>query len=133
MSNDPKQEQLRKAWTFMSVLAGMGALAKQLTGWRPQPFVGAPVAKPYKPRWQNGRLKPPAAGRPEHVAAVALMREARRLKRMARAETELSEKRRRQAAQLRRHAHCLARRQNAPSLSPPHAVVPAPHFLARSR
>lgn len=115
----------RKAWAFTSVFAAMGSLAGQFSFWKPQTFKGAKPMRPAPGRPAPDR-KPLS---PEHVAAVALMRAARRLKGMAKAEDELSEKRRRQAAQLRRHAHCIARRTKRLPLRPPHAVIPAPHFL----
>ena len=98
MSNDPKQIEIRKAWSFMSVLAGMGAMAKAFTPWRPRKFVGA--AEP-KRRVLHRTIRHRHTS-DAHVAAVSLMREARRLKRMVRAENELSEKR--AAARLRSFA-----------------------------
>ena len=135
LMNDPKQAeqvQARKAWAFFSVLAGMGQFAafaaRAVTTGKPRKYSAAytAVAPARKPRSASIRHRGPS---PEHVAAVSLMREARRLKRMARAEDALSEKRRRQAGQLQRHARAIARRTKALPLCPPHAVVPAPHFL----
>ena len=131
-TRDPKQVQAAKAWSFFSVLASMGQFAafaaRAVTTRKPRKYSAAytAVAPARRPRPHTTHDRRPS---PQHVAAVSLMREARRLKRMARAEDALSEKRRRQAAQLRRHARAIARRTKAPALCPPHAVVPAPHFL----
>ena len=109
--NDPKkakQVQARKAWSFFGVLASMGqfaAAAATAVTPRRRKFLGRLASEALQATL--GERPTEAAGlpaAPRHVAAVALMREARRLKAMAKAEDALSEKRRRQAGQLQRRA-----------------------------
>jgi hypothetical protein len=128
--NDPKEaaaRELRKAHTLFSVFAGMGGLASFFTPWRPRKFVGAKTPKP-------PRTRPATSNRersPEHVAAVATMRAARRAKRIAQAETLLEAKRRRQTTQIERHLRRVSKKSRKQRLADgPHPIIPAPHFIA---
>ena len=107
---DPREA--RKMMGLLAVFANMGALAAVFTPWRPRPFVGAAEPKPKtwrERRWVSG----PKPHSPEHVAAVALMRVARRAKRMAKAERMLAAEKERHFAQLQRHWKRVARRDRA--------------------
>ena len=114
--NDPKQQeqaQARKAWAFFSVLASMGQFAafaaRAVTSGKPRKYSPAYYAALPKRRVDRPTAKLPRPHSPQHVAAVTAQRAARRLKRMAKAERILAEKRRRQVTQLMRHARRLAR------------------------
>jgi len=115
--NDPKQNpnsrlQAYKAFSLMTVLSGMGGLATLFTPWRPRPFVGA-KARTYRDRSSAVPRRSHEALEPKHLVAVAAMREARRAKRIIRAENLLEEKRLRQGRQLARHIHRMDRRIRA--------------------
>jgi hypothetical protein len=102
--------ETRKIMDLLVVLANMGAMASAFTRWHPPGFVGAKAPKPLKTRREE--IGPPPHS-PEHVAAVALMRVARRAKRMAKAERMLAAKKERHFAQLQRHWKRVARRDRA--------------------
>jgi len=118
MSDSPKPIDARKAVALMMAFSGLGSGVRYWAPWKPRPFVGAKAARP-KVR-QGATAKPPLGA--EHAAAVASMREARRGKRIAKAQRALAHKRRRQAAQLRRHL--LAEHQHSTG-----RAVRAPHFV----
>jgi hypothetical protein len=97
--NDPHVIQ-RKAFAFVNILFSMGQLAAAYAGWTPRPFVGT---KPRRTTRDRSAAAPAKPHSPEHLAAVATMREARQAKRIQRAKNLLADKRARQARQWRRH------------------------------